>query len=65
MIIYLKKEKISFLLPTGERIVDKTTYSFDTTDVEDGEYKITIFGIDKAKNSVSHDIMFRSRSLNS
>ena len=52
------KEKISFLLPTGERIVDKTTYSFDTTDVEDGEYKITIFGMDKAENSVSHDIMF-------
>jgi len=52
------KEKISFLLPTGERIVDKTTYSFDTTDVEDGEYKITIFGMDKAKNSISHDIMF-------
>jgi len=52
------KEKISFLLPTGERIVDKTAYSFDTTDVEDGEYKITIFGIDKAENSISHDIMF-------
>ena len=52
------KEKISFLLPTGERIVDKTTYSFDTSDVEDGEYKITIFGIDKAENSISHDIMF-------
>jgi hypothetical protein len=52
------KEKISFLLPTGERIVDKTTYSFDTTDVKDGEYKITIFGIDKAENSVSRDIMF-------
>jgi hypothetical protein len=51
-------DKISFLLPTGERIVDKMVYSFDTTDVEDGEYKITIFGIDKAGNSVSHDIMF-------
>jgi len=52
------KEKISFLLPTGERIVDKTTFSFDTTDVEDGTYKITIFGIDKAENSISHDIVF-------
>ena len=52
------KDKISFLLPTGERVVDKTTYSFDTTNVEDGEYKITIFGMDKAENSVSHDIMF-------
>jgi len=53
-----QKDKISLLLPTGERIVDKTTYSFDTTDMEDGEYKITIFGIDKAGNSVTRDIMF-------
>ena len=53
-----QKDKISLLLPTGERIIDKTTYSFDTTDMEDGEYKITIFGIDKAGNSVINDIMF-------
>ena len=53
-----QKDKISLLLPTGERIIDKTTYSFDTTDMEDGEYKITIFGIDKAGNSVTRDIMF-------
>ena len=52
------EEKVSFLLPTGERIVDETTYSFDTTGLEDGDYQITIFGIDKAGNSVSYDLMF-------
>ncbi len=52
------EEKVSFLLPTGERIVDETTYSFDTADLEDGDYQITIFGTDKSGNSVSHDLMF-------
>ena len=52
------EEKVSFLLPTGERIVDETTYSFDTTGLEDGDYQITIFGIDKSGNSVSYDLMF-------
>ena len=51
-------EKISFLLPTGERIVDETTYSYNTTEMADGQYQISIFGIDKAGNSVSSDIMF-------
>ena len=51
-------DKISFLLPTGERIIDKTVYSFNTTLVDDGEYEITVFGIDKAGNSVTNDIMF-------
>ena len=51
-------DKISFLLPTGERITDETVYSFNTTLVDDGEYEITVFGIDKAGNSVTNDIMF-------
>ena len=53
-----EKDKISFLLPSGERIVDKMTYSFNTTLVEDGEYEINIFGIDKVGNSITRDIMF-------
>ena len=51
-------DKISFLLPTGERITDETVYLFNTTLVDDGEYEITVFGIDKAGNSVTNDIMF-------
>ena len=51
-------DKISILLPTGERIIDKTVYSFNTTLIDDGEYEINIFGIDKAGNSVVNDIMF-------
>jgi len=51
-------DKISFLLPTGERIIDKTVYSFNTTLVDDGEYEISVFGVDKAGNSVINDIMF-------
>ena len=52
------EQQISFLLPTGERIMDKTTFSFNTTAIEDGEYKITVFGTDKAGNSITRDIMF-------
>ena len=53
-----EKDKVTFLLPTGERIVDKTTYSFNTTDVDDGQYQISILVIDKAGNSLTRDIMF-------
>ncbi|SVB73801.1 uncharacterized protein METZ01_LOCUS226655, partial [marine metagenome] len=53
-----EKEMISFLLPTGERIIDKAVYSFDTSQVEDGQYKIILSGIDEAGNSVTHEIMF-------
>ena len=52
------EDKIAFLLPTGERIVDKTTYSFNTTDIEDGQYQINILVTDKAGNSLSRDVMF-------
>ena len=52
------EDKIAFLLPTGERIVDKTTYSFNTTDMEDGQYQINILVTDKAGNSLSRDVMF-------
>ena len=49
---------LSFLLPDGERIVDEKSYSFDVSDLEEGEYSIEIFIQDMAKNSVLSKIMF-------
>ena len=34
------------------------TYSYDTSELEESEYQITIFGADKAGNSISKDIIF-------
>ena len=45
-------------MPTGERIVDQKSYSFDTTQLEEGEYIIDVFVEDQAKNTVSSKIMF-------
>jgi len=49
---------LSFLLPTGERIVDQKSYSFDTSQLEEGEYVIGVFVEDQAKNTISSKIMF-------
>ena len=49
---------MSFSLPNGEQIKDTMTYSFDTSKLENGQYQISIFGIDKAGNSIIKDIMF-------
>ena len=49
---------LSFLLPTGERIVDQKLYSFDTSQLEEGEYVIGVFVEDQAKNTISSKIMF-------
>ena len=49
---------VSFLLPNGERIVDETTYSFDTSDLKEGEYHIETFVQDLALNSISSKIYF-------
>ncbi len=49
---------LSFLLPTGERIVDQKSYSFETDDLEEGKYSIDIVIQDKAKNNVSSKLMF-------
>ncbi|MBT4455045.1 MAG: S8 family serine peptidase, partial [Candidatus Nitrosopelagicus sp.] len=49
---------LSLLLPNGERIVDQKSYSFDTSDLEEGEFSIGIFAQDEAKNSISSKIMF-------
>ena len=49
---------LSFLLPTGERILDKKSYSFDASNLDEGEYSIQINTQDKAKNILSSKIIF-------
>jgi subtilisin family serine protease len=49
---------LSYLLPNGDRIVDKKLYSFDTSDLDEGEYSIEIFTQDKSNNIVSSKILF-------
>jgi hypothetical protein len=53
-----KSDYLSLLLPNGKRIVDQKSYSFDTSDLEEGEFSIGIFAQDEAKNSISSKIMF-------
>ena len=53
-----KSNYLSFLLPTGERIVDQKSYSFDVSDLDEGEYFIEISAQDMAKNSVLSKIIF-------
>jgi hypothetical protein len=53
-----ESEAISILLPTGESISDVTSYKFDTTSLEDGNYHITITAKDKADNVASKIIQF-------
>ena len=53
-----KSDFLSLLLPNGERILDKESYSFDTTDLEEGKYSIEISTQDQAKNGISSKIYF-------
>jgi hypothetical protein len=53
-----KSGYLSYLLPNGERIVDKKSHSFDTSDLEEGKYPIDIFAKDKAENTISSKIFF-------
>ena len=53
-----KSDYLSFLLPTGERIVDQKSYSFDVSDLDEGEYFIEVSAQDMAKNSVLSKIIF-------
>ena len=53
-----KSNYLSYLLPNGERIVDKKSHSFDTSDLEEGKYLIDIFAKDTAENTISSKIMF-------
>tara|TARA_Y100000996_G_scaffold409977_1_gene391526 strand:- start:16 stop:4257 length:4242 start_codon:yes stop_codon:yes gene_type:complete len=54
-----KSDYLSLLLPTGERIIDQKSYSFNTADLAEGEYSIEIIGQDMAKNEVSSKIIFQ------
>ena len=49
---------LSYLLPNGERIVDKKSYSFDTSHLEEGKHLIDIFAKDMAENVISSKIIF-------
>ena len=49
---------LSFLLPTGERIVDQKSYSFDVSELDEGEYSIEVSAQDMAKNNVLSKIIF-------
>ena len=53
-----KSNYLSFLLPTGERIIDQKSYSFDVSDLDEGEYFIEVSAQDMAKNSVLSKIIF-------
>ena len=53
-----KSDYLSFLLPNGERIIDKKSYSLNTTNLSEGQHSIEIFVQDEAKNSVSSKMMF-------
>ena len=49
---------LSFLLPNGERILDKKSYSFDTSNLDEGKYSVQVYTQDKAKNILSSKIIF-------
>ena len=53
-----KSNYLSYLLPTGERIVDQESYSFDTSSLDEGNYSVDIVGQDKANNIISSKIFF-------
>ena len=53
-----KSNYLSFLLPTGERVVDQKSYSFDVSDLNEGEYLIEVSVHDMAKNNVLSKIIF-------
>ncbi len=53
-----KSNYLSFLLPTGERVVDQKSYSFDVSDLNEGEYLIEVSVQDMAKNNVLSKIIF-------
>jgi subtilisin family serine protease len=53
-----KSNYLSYLLPNGERIVDEKSYSFDVSDLDEGEYSIDISIQDMAKNNALSKIMF-------
>ena len=53
-----ENEAVSILLPTGETIIDKTLFEFDTSSLDDGDYEIQISSSDKADNIATKTIQF-------
>ena len=53
-----RSDYLSYLLPNGERIIDKESYSFDTTGLDAGKYSIDIVLKDEAENSVLSKLFF-------
>ena len=53
-----KSNYLSYLLPNGERIVDKKIHSFNTGNLEEGNYLVDIFAKDEAENTIYSKIMF-------
>ena len=49
---------LTYLLPNGERIIDKESYSFDTSDLDEGKYSIDIILKDEAENDLISKIFF-------
>ena len=49
---------LSYLLPNGERIIDKESYSFDTSEMDEGKYSIDIILKDEAKNTLNSKLFF-------
>ena len=46
------------MLPNGERITDKESYSFDTSDLDEGKYSIDIMLKDEAENNLNSILFF-------
>jgi|TARA_B100001540_G_scaffold305142_1_gene315711 subtilisin family serine protease len=53
-----KSNFLSFLLPNGERVLDKELYYFDTSDMDEGKYSVDIIVKDEAQNTISSQISF-------
>ncbi len=53
-----QSDYLSYLLPNGERIIDKESYSFNTTGLDEGKYSIDIISKDEAANSVNLKLSF-------
>ena len=53
-----RSDYLSYLLPNGERIIDKESYSFDTSELDEGKYSIDIMLKDEAENTVNSKLFF-------
>ena len=53
-----ENEATTILLPTDEIITDQTFYEFDTSNLDDGEYRIQILAKDKSENIANETISF-------